>query len=159
CAAGLRGGALKTTSFAVASFAACVALAPSACSRPPPPAPAPARSDEAPRWPSQDAGARLPEDPASGRRAEEQWKGHLAQEDRERQLARDRHAIAEHEAIVALLVSGRREADRARGRAGAGATSARVADVERQVEQHLARINVWGNVSPLTATYRSMVAS
>jgi hypothetical protein len=99
----------------------CAGLA-SGCSRGAatlPPAP---RTDEAPRWQSQ---------------------GHLAGEDRERQLARDRHALADHQAIVALLVMARREP---------------VAGLEPQVEQHLARINAWGNVSPVTATYRSMLA-
>jgi hypothetical protein len=114
-----------------------------ACSRRPSAVPAAPRTDEAPRWPSQAASPRLPEDPAAGKRAEEQWKGHLAAEDRDRQLARDRHALADHQAIVALLVKARREP---------------VAGLEPQVERHLARINVWGNVSPLTAVYRSMVA-
>jgi len=75
--------------------------------------------------------------------AEAAWKAHGNQEDRERQLARDRQALADHQAIVALLVMARREP---------------VDGLERQVEEHLARINGWGNVSPLTATYRSMLA-
>ena len=115
-----------------------------ACSRRPATAPSMLRSDDAPRWPSQAGGPGLPGDPDAGGRAEAQWKGHLAHEDRARQLARDRHALADHQAIVGLLVKARLEDTH---------------EIEPQVERHLARINVWGNVSPLTATYRSMAAS
>jgi hypothetical protein len=117
------------------------------------------RQDEAPHWPAHAGAARLPEDLAAGKRSEAQWREHLAHEDRERQLARDRHALADHKAIVAMLVQARREVVRARTPARIRAARARVAMVEASLAKRLARINVWGNVSPLTAQYQAMVQS
>jgi len=118
-----------------------------------------ARRDEAPRWPSQVGGETLPEDPVAGKRAEEQWRAHLAREDRERQLARDRHTLAHHKAILALLLRARRDVERARSEKAVRAATARIAETESQVEKRLGRINVWGNVSPMTATYSAMLRS
>ena len=83
----------------------------------------------------------------------------MAREDRERQLARDRHALAQHEAIVALLVSTRRQVERARSDKTLRAATARLAEIEVEIEKRLEWINLWGNVSPLTTTYREMLHS
>jgi len=39
------------------------------------------------------------------------------------------------------------------------AATARLSDVGIEVEKRLEKINVWGNVSPLTSTYRALVRS
>jgi hypothetical protein len=83
----------------------------------------------------------------------------LAREDRERQLARDRHALAHHKAIVASLVSTRRTIERARSDKAVRAATARLAEIEIEIEKRLESINLWGNVSPLTTTYREMLLS
>lgn len=93
----------------------------------------------------------------AGKRSEAQWREHLAHEDRERQLARDRHALVHHRAIVAMLVRARRQVARAQAPASLRAAQSRIATVDSAIEQHLAKINLWGNVSPLTAIYQDML--
>jgi hypothetical protein len=116
-------------------------------------------SDEAPRWPSQTARPRAAEDPVAGKRSEAEWRAHLAREDRERLLARDRSALEHHRAIMAMLLRTRRNYDRARSPEAVGAAQAQAAQLASRVEQALTKINLWGNVSPLTSTYRSLVQS
>jgi len=128
-----------------------------AVSRPVADAKKPAPSDEAPRWPSQAGGPRLPEDPAAGKHSEAEWQAHLNREDRERLLARDRHAMKHHEAIVAMLVRASRAFERARNERAVRAAEKSVEKIAVQVEKRLTKINVWGNVSPLTETYRLML--
>jgi len=139
----------------VAALVTACQRAPSFAASPSPSVDSAARHDEAPRWPEQ--GARLPEDPVAGKRAEEQWRAHLAREDRERQLARDRHALTQHKAIIALLVRTHRTIERARSDKAMRAATARLSDVGTEVERRLEKINVWGNVSPVTSIYRDMV--
>jgi hypothetical protein len=152
-AAGFGLACQRSPSLAVAA----VAAPPGQTSLSSPPPPLSPLSDEAPRWAAPDGSSRLAEDPAAGQRAVAEWRRHLAAEDRERLLARDRHVLHRHRAIVTLLERTRRDYERARSDKAVAVVEARITGVTARVERLLASINVWGNVSPLTATYRSLL--
>jgi len=101
----------------------------------------------------------LPEDPIAGKASEAQWREHLAEEDEERLLANDRRALKLHQKIVALLTRARGAYEQAHGKNAVLRVQADMPDTEAHCRKLMGEINQWGNVSPLTATYETLLTS
>lgn len=103
------------------------------------------------------ANDRLPEDPEAGKRSELQWREHLREEEKERQLMFDGQRLAQHRALIQLLIKAQQRLDGARNEPGLARQREAVAKASVDFRRRITEIDHWGVNSRLLADYEALI--